>query len=468
LRVLIINPAPPANKPIQLDAVVCRCPGIRRKADERLPPIGLGYIASVLEKEGHLVELVDCAALNLQPEEMLNFIATNPDVVIGIVGPATSFHDVNYLSVFKDVPRVLCGPFPSLYPEAFLKENAVEYVIIGEPEVTARDLVNSLEENGEEKNIDGVAFIENNKVRIGKRRPLIKDLDNLPFPARHLLPNDKYYVAYSKYNPQTLVLSSRGCPFECIFCSTRTYYGRIWRARSPRNVLEELKEIKYRFRINDIQFWDDTFTLSKTRVMELCKLIIEEKLDIAWQCLSRVDTVDRELIKNMKKAGCYLTKYGIETGSQEIQKKIKKNVDLEKAKEIINITLDNQIDAGCYFMIGNYGETVETIKDTIKYALSISPSYASFNIAVPYPGSEFYEIVKNNITSDWTVFDGAHVVYTPPGVTEKEIYRLIVEAYRKFYFNPRFILKRISKIRSLEDLKKNLTGAKGILSFLIR
>jgi len=295
-------------------------------------------------------------------------------------------------------------------------------------------------------------------------------LDSIPFPARHLLPDLKLYrpnaQSYRKL-PATTIITSRGCPFNCIFCD-RSTFGKKYRTHSAEYVVDEIQMLIEQFGIKEIWFVDDTFTIDKNRVMQICNMIMERNLDISWSCLGRVGTVTIEMLKMMKKAGCWMIAYGIETGNQEVMDYIKKGITLEQAEQAVKWTKEAGLLPKGYFMLGYPVDTLETIDETIAFARSLSLDYALFTITTPLPNTELFEICKSVgklVHTDLSKFSAWEAVYEPPTVSAKQLTAKYREAYRNFYFRPSYIFRQLKNIRGIDDLRRHINAFITLIRF---
>ena len=317
--------------------------------------------------------------------------------------------------------------------------------------------------------IQGLGFKKNGKIIVNPTRETISDIDVFPFLPYDLLLMDKYYPALGSYQrtPSFGMITSRGCPGRCTYCKGSLLGERI-RFKSAEKIFKEIVFLQDNYGIRDITFYDDTFTSNKQRVRDFCNLILKNKLDLTWCCFSRVDTVDFDLLKEMKKAGCYQVLYGVESADPQILANIKKRITLEKVEETVANTKKAGIEVRLSFMFGNPGETEETIKKTIQYAISLDPDLVSFNITTPYPGTEMFKWAKENnylIHEDWSKYNFAKPVMNLPTITSEKVLEYYKKAHRQFYFRPTYILKRLMKIRSVEDFKRNFKPLLGLLKF---
>lgn len=418
-----------------------------------LPPLGLAYIASVLEQEDIDVKIIDAIVLK---ENMENVVKTatkyQPDH-IGISAMTPTIHRSIDLSTklkteLPETPIVFGGPEPSQNPRKTLEYACVDTVVVGEGEYAMLDIVKN--------NLSGIIY--------GKP---IKDLDKLPFPARHLLPMDLYFsgVSLSKRNPQSTMITSRGCPHDCAFCSKSTF-GRDYRVRSPENVVSEIKYLMNDYNVKEISFWDDIWGLKDSWTKEFCNLILKEKLDITWSCETRVDAVNLEKLKLMKKSGCWNIFYGIESGNQDLLDLIGKGITLEQARNAIKWSKEAGIEVRANFMLALPGETPEKAKRTIDFAKELDPDFVKFNITTPYPGTRLYDqameygVLENSPDR----FTNYFPVFVPNGYSSKEeILKLRRRAYRAFFFRPTYIVKRLLKLRSFGELIRHMKGFKALI-----
>jgi anaerobic magnesium-protoporphyrin IX monomethyl ester cyclase len=280
-------------------------------------------------------------------------------------------------------------------------------------------------------------------------QPWIKDLDSLPFPARHLLPMDKYTILGKKSTIGNII-SSRGCPFYCTFCESSLLFGRMFRARSPKNVVDEMKQLINEYHPKTIEFSDDLFTLNMKRTETICDEIRRRGLDIPWACSSRVDTVSRSLLRKMKKAGCILIYYGVESGSQRVLNLMRKHIKIEQIIKAIKWTKEVGIEILASFIIGFPGETREDMQKTIAFAKRLDVDYAQFSFATPYPGTELYQMAKEKgllLTEDWSQYTAGKPVIAVDNSTKDDLTKLLKKAYQKFYLSPKLLLRHLSKRR---------------------
>lgn len=445
----------------------------QRMTEEIAPPLGISYIASYLLHHGIDVELVDAYALKMEMKDLrVLFESKTPDVI----GLSITIFQVNEgLEVARLVKRILPktivvvgGPHPSILPEQVLSSGMVDFVIIGEGEQTMLELMRALQSENEVNKIDGIVY-KDAKGRIVRTPPrkFIENLDLLPFPAWEMLPIDKYKIPTMRCRPYVTIVASRGCPFNCIFCEVGEILGKRQRIRSPKNVLDEIEYLKREFGVKEVFIRDSLFTGNPSWAMEITEGILSRNLNITWQCESRVDLVRKEVLQNMKKSGCYAIWFGVESGNEGILRRARKGITLSKIRKAFKITRNVGLNIHAFFMLGLPGETKETIQQTIDFAIELDPDIASFNIATPLPGTEFYDIAKEEflLTDDWETYSSkiyhgntTSISYAPRGVTKEFLKKAYKVAHRRFYLRLSYILRRVGSVKSLHDIINLLRG----------
>jgi radical SAM superfamily enzyme YgiQ (UPF0313 family) len=299
---------------------------------------------------------------------------------------------------------------------------------------------------------------------------LIEDLDTIPFPARHIVKTNGYRAAIYSGDKCTAMVSSRGCPHQCTFCVwPNTLYGHRFRARSAKNVVDEMEEVEKKYGIDEVYFDDDTFTINRKRVMEICRLIRERDLHVSWIVQARVDTVDREVLMAMRDAGCHYILFGIESGSPEMLARMKKRITLDKAREAIRLCNELGIKSQAFFLFGIPGETKETIQQSIDFAKELGASTVQFAVAIPQPGSPLYEECTENgwlIYDSWEDFAACQAMIETPQLSREETEAARIRAYREYYFRPGFILREAARIRHPRDIRRLVRGARSVLARL--
>ncbi|MDP3995694.1 MAG: radical SAM protein [bacterium] len=436
-----------------------------------LPPFGLAILASLVRESGFSVSVLDCNAEQIGLDKVEGFLPETAPRFVGIgattvlIGNALSLAEI-IKKKYPETKIIVGGVHATLRPQEVLVRPQVDFIITGEGEYSFLDLLSGKNP----KEIKGIGFKENNRAVINPSGDCIPDINVFPLPAYDLLPMDKYYPASGSYKrkPSFGMITSRGCPGRCTFCKGNIL-GELIRFKSPERMIEEIEYLQKNYRIRDITFYDDTFTSSKKRVMEFCKLLKDKNIDLTWCCFSRVDTIDFEMLKEMKEAGCYQVMYGVESADPQILANINKKISLAKVEETVANTKKAGVEIRLAFMLGNPGETEETIQKTINYAIFLDPDLVSFNITTPYPGTEMFKWAKDNnclIHEKWSEYNLAEPVMELPTISSKKVMEYYKKAHRKFYLRPSFILKRLLKVRSFGDFKRNFFPFLSFLKFV--
>lgn len=448
---------------------------IWKHIDSCFPSLGIASIAGYVREQGFSVKMVDAPALKISLEKFEEYLKKEfrdiePEF-IGFTGSTSFIKNAYEMAetchrLFPNAKIVFGGAHTTALPEEILSKPFVDIAVIGEGELTFFDILSKKELS----DIKGICYRENGDIRRNLPQERINNLDKLPYPAYDLLPMDKYFPAKGTYKrlPAMSMLTARGCPGTCTFCNK--VLGLKIKYRSAESLIKEIKYLIEKYGIKQIMFYDDTFTTFKDNVRKFCELVLAEKIDITWCCFSRVDYVDEELLKLMKKAGCHQIMYGIESGDEQILKNIKKRIDLDKVKKAVKWTKKAGIDCRGAFMIGNPGETSKTVKKTLKFAIDLDVDIAIFNITTPYPGTEMFGWAKQNallLTFDWDEYDLSKPVMKLPDISADEIANYCRMCYKKFYFRPRYIIKRMLRlIRSPAEINVIFDGARSLVGFI--
>lgn len=447
-----------------------RLPESLNKVRGVLPPLGIAYIAAVLEKNGYETKILDAVASNYTTQEAKDFLENEHPDIVGVSAMTSSIRGaLEALKLAKQAGAitVIGGPQMSIYPKETLSYDFIDYGISGEAEYPFLTLVQSIENKKNITDIPGLIYRKDNAIFINDAY-IHMNLDEIPFPARHLLPMDKYSSIISRH-PVTTMISSRGCPFRCGFCFKGPSDAR-YRTRSVKSVVDEMEMVTKEYKVKEIMFYDDTLTLSREHVAGICHEILKRGLKLRWESPTRVDRVDFELLKLMHEAGCFRLRYGVESGDVDTLKLMKKQIDQGLVKEVFDSTKRAGIEAFAYFIIGYVRETPQSIRNTISFARQINPDLAMFTIATPYPKTDLYELayqdglVERDYWSQFTL--GKRDERLPYLIADAE--KWLAKAYRIFYCRPGYIFQRISKIRGWDDIKKHIQAAKALLLFKVQ
>jgi anaerobic magnesium-protoporphyrin IX monomethyl ester cyclase len=415
-------------------------------------PLGIAYLGAVAEKEGHEVTVIDCQAEKLTYEAFRNRIEHTPSDVIGATATTLLYKSaMQLITIAKQVHphavTILGGSHGTFWDENALNEYpSLDIVVRREGETTFIELLNKLQTKTSFNNVLGITFRnKEGKIISNLDRPFLEDLDALPFPAHHLLPLDALKRMGKVLFP---LITSRGCVYWCNFCSTVRMFGRGYRMRSPKNVVDEMEMIHNKYGVNQVTFYDDTFTVNRERVMKICEELHARKLDLIWDCGTRVDMVDRELLKTMHDAGCIAVWLGVESGSEAILDAMNKRIKLDQtrwayktAHEVGLMTIANAV-------LGFPGETEQTARETINFIKELNPDDVGFYVATPYPGTPMYEQVKKNgwlRVTDFDKYDTVGPTFETPWLSMKKLADIRYRAYQEFYLRPWYVLKMMRR-----------------------
>lgn len=428
------------------------------------PPLGLAYLAAVAEEQGWKVRIIDGLTEGLSMQDIAGIIRSLQPEVAGITATTPAIYDAYEIAriVKEHSPNslvLLGGPHATFMAHEVLEECPyIDVVVRGEAEETLREILERIECGGDLSGVAGITYRAGDRIRENPPRGLINDLDSLPIPAYNLLPMEKYVVDRVRY---AAIVTSRGCPYGCIFCSSSLQFGKKWRAHSPERVLEELMILRYDYGAREIEFLDDTFTLKMSRAEEISRMIASEGLDISWSASSRVNTFSRSLGEAMRRAGAHTIYFGIESGSDKTLRLIRKGITRGQAVDAVKAAKNSGLNALGSFIIGFPHEGEEDIRATIRFADKVGVDLAQFTIATPYPGTRLWELaVKENLllTRNWRKFTTLDVVMRSLYLTPERIKKLLLWAYITFYLNPRRVLRDLIVNRCF-ILRRAIPGA---------
>jgi len=444
------------------------------------PPLGLAYVAACLKRTDSEVEILDPTFEGLKYAEK-RLKKADYDIL------GVSCYTMNYTKGlgFAEIAKranpdcltIFGGVHPTILPDEVIKEKLVDIVCVGEGEETMVKLATAIREGKSFSLVNGIVYKEDGRIIRNPPSRLREDLDDIPFPQRDLLPMKKYLnarigrAAWTVEQPATSILATRGCPFHCTFCSSHLIFGRRVRYRSPSNVVDEIEELVRNYGIRGLSFIDDTFTLKREFVSEICKELRNRRLKLEWACNARPDTVTKEMLEEMKGAGCVVLAYGVESGNQRILDNIlKKGITLKEVENAFRIASEVGIKIDAYFMMGTPGETIEDMRETINFAKKLNPDAVNFSLTIPMPKTELFEIAKKEgkITAmSWDEYDyTGKPIFVSDKFDSMAVQRLFRKAKISFYLNIGFILQQLISIKNLRDLKKKINGFKLLLKQL--
>jgi len=440
--IVLVNPQPMANSPFT--------------EGEKLPPLGLAYLAAVLRKNGYEVSIIDNYLERIPEDNVIKKIKRYNPSMVGLTCTSTTYlsslHLAKKVKEEMAIPIIFGGPHPTVLRERILQHPFVDFIVIGEGEHTLLELVGKILTRDDKRDIKGIMHRKANDTVFTGSRPFIQNLDSLPHPALELLPMAKYpRTEVCSRKPALSINTSRGCTFNCSFCSVHSIWGRRFRYFSSSWVLDEIERLVDTYGAKGIYFREDNFTINSKRVTDICNGILERHLDLVWVCESRVDLVYPKLLEKMKKAYCETIWFGAESGSQRVLNLINKGITVEQTKKAVNMCRKTKIKVGLSFMIGIPGETMEDMKKTLKLAKELDPDYCWFNIFIGIPFSPLYnQIVERK---QYSHIDEAFLVYVKTEEFDYDLIRGIQEMFEREYvrakvLKPSYIARKLLNIRS--------------------
>ena len=413
-------------------------------------PIGLAYLAAVLEEDGYDVTVIDCPALEIDLKQLKTKLASiNPDVV-GITSMTPTIQSALLSAsaakeACPDAMVVLGGPHATFMDEQVLSEEAaVDVVVRGEGEETLLELAKNVSNPKSLNRIQGITFRNNGQTVRTPTRPFIQNLDELPRPAYKYFPLEKYRLFGRRMLP---IMTSRGCPAQCSFCTTARMFGKAFRARSPKNIVDELEWLRDMHGTDAFSFYDDTFTLDKKRAIKICEEIKNREIGLPWDCQTRVSVVSEEILRKMRQANCQQVFFGVESGCQKILDAVHKGTTVEQNEKAIRLAKDAGLFVAISVIIGYPGETKEMLQETIDLIRKAEPDDVYMCVATPYPGTELRRVVEEmgwEMSNDWGQYDTITPVFANPNLSAEEVRKLRTSFYNSFY-SPKYVLRQMFK-----------------------
>lgn len=453
--------------------------GINSQGGGQTPPLGLANLAAMTRARGFATGLIDAAVLKLSYEEIVRRVVAGGFRYVGLTAVTVSIdHAAKVAELVKQAlpsaVTIIGGPHLSALPEETMQRYPqFDLAVVGEGDYTVVELLEAIEAGEDRERVAGLLLRHDGRLIRTAVRPPITDLDVLPKPAWDLLPDFATYycppVHTLKRVPAGLLIASRGCPSQCLFCD-RSVFGNRLRAYSAGYTFELMEELYTKYGLREIQLRDDNFTAYPQRMNELCHLLIRKKLNVVWTCAGRVDMVNPEILALMKQAGCWQIWYGIESGSQSVLDTIKKHTNLEQIRRAVAMTRAAGISPCGFFIIGSPGETRQSMQATIDLAVGLPFEEAHFSFMTPFPGSELYRRAHEfgTFDNDWRKLHGWLPVFVPHGLTAQDLETYSKKAFRAFYFRPRIIAAYLAKIRSVRHLAIYFRGFLALMEWLLR
>jgi len=438
-----------------------------------LPPLGLLYVAAAV-CDRHIVRVLDGSVRPMTEEDVVSEVRKFCPDVLGIsVMTPTLARAVSLCHAIKkhhpEVTTVLGGPHPSALPEETAALPGIDFAVVGEGERTFQELLDALERGDVPDSVNGICFLREGKIVRTPARKRIRDLDAVPYPARHLVDHSlcRPSVAHYRRKPAFSVMCGRGCPYRCTFCSCSKVFREGVTVRKPEGVVGEIRHLVERFGAREILLWDDTFGLSREWTLQFCEMV--RPLGVSWSAWMRCDLADREQLDAMARSGCWHVSYGVESGNQDILDGIRKDLTIDQVRRAFSLTREAGMEARGTFILGLPGENRDTMRETIDFAIEIKADYAQFQFLTPYPGTGLWESASEHgrfLTGDLSKYTIWFPVYVPAGLTREDLEAALRTAYRRFYLSPSYLLRRLARTRTIEDIGRNLSGLKVLAGLL--
>ena len=480
MKVLVLNPTSKFTRNVVRDVLYgCWCKG-KRIGGGTVPPFEQLLIATILQQDGHQVTFLDAAGETLRYEQMLAR-ARGHDVVAMTTSTMTMAEDADVLADLKaqdpQLFSVVYGSHPTFLPKSTLAYESIDAVVCREPYFALRDLLRARDGGGDDwKSCLGIGYRDNGQVVLTGDHDFVKDLDSLPFLNTDLLPPDVHYFnPLVRRLPYIAVSTSAGCPAKCTFCIAPYFRGTRVRFKSAARVVDEMAHYRSKgFR--EIYFRDETFTAVRARTRQVCEGVLARGLDVTWIANARIGNLDRPMLELMRRAGCHLIKFGVESGVQEILDRVKKNIRVEKTRQTFAWAREVGMETHAHMMLGMPGETPETLETTIRFAAEIEPTTVSFGICTPYPGTPLFRELVEQVPE---LGDGTSVnfgnLHTQDffserftSVTGDTLEKAVRRAYRRFYLRPSYMVRSLARVRSGDDVKRFALAGTRVLDFIFR
>lgn len=446
--ILLMTTAPPSNAPWF--------------HGKRLPPLGLMYVAGALEKAGNQVQMLDNYLMQQSIDEVQKLVLQLQPEIVGITcGSATYKKCVETSQAIKHVLpscKIVVGGWHASYmPDSLLETPEIDYVVMGEGEKAIAELAGFILK-GDWAGAAGVAGVASRgkNGNIKNEPNFLSNMDEIPFPARHLLPLEKYdrTIEFLKAKPADVMSISRGCTFNCGFCETKKLWGNICRQFSPKRVMDEVNDLVTKYGTKGIYFINDNFTLRKKETIEFCDLMKQSKLDLEWVCDTRVNLVNPELLERMASAGCKTIWFGVESGSPRILEKINRQITLEQTEDAFKMCRKAGIQVACSFMLGLPGETKEDLMASYRFAEKLDADWCQFNIFIAYPDSPLYREMLE--TGKYTQLDDFLLGVKTDEFGYNDLLAIQKQFFKDFHRAPKRIIKRVRREGVLNFAKRRL------------
>jgi radical SAM superfamily enzyme YgiQ (UPF0313 family) len=467
LKVWLINP------PVFRDAST---PGaVVQNLFYNSPPLGLAYLAAVLEEAGHEVVLTDSPIEGLTPKTLAARADSLKPGLIGFSATTSYFHLAQESATLikqahPEIPIGIGGPHFNGNNDLLIEHQAFDFGAVGEGERTIVEIVQRLEDGRDIADVAGVVTLRDEQLHFAEPRSLIKNLDEIPMPARHLLPLRKYVPMPNDQVrlPKTSMISSRGCPFSCTFCDKQTF-GNSYRHHSAERTVAEFHHLEEKFGIRDVAFVDSTFTPNKKRIESVLDAMEADPPKASWTCSTRANVLDEQTLRRMRDLNCWRVRIAVESGNEQILEQICKGVNKEEMEITAKAADKFGLQVKAFFMVGHIGETKATIEDSIRFALKLPLKDITVQINTPLKGTKQWEQAKQTgtlLTEDTRSYSFFQPVYLPEGLSAQDLIDAQKHFYRRFYLNPKVIWRHIKAIRGISDVAKYIRAMPLVLGLL--
>ena len=464
MKIALVNP------PVQSMQMRRRLGSVIDNLFYNSPPLGLCYLAAVLERKGISVKVIDAAVENLSFSAIIKRIRDFKADLIGMTSLTNTFYICTELA--RDIKRelelpiIIGGPHVTANPKEVLLLKCFDVGILGEGEITLIELIVALEKKKDLREVDGITFRYNSEIYFTKSREYIKNLDTLPFPARHLIPLKRYISQPNDQRrlPKLSMITSRGCPYRCIFCD-KSVFGQGYRTFSPEYIVSEMEHLVNHFGAKDIAFVDSMFGIDTKKIEDVTSFIQKKELNkkVSWTCTIRANAMNKQLLRRMKEAGCWRVRIGIESGNEEVLKFIKKDITKSQVKDVIFWADKLRLQPKAFFMLGHLTDRKETIAETIEFAKSLPLKDITVQLNTPLTNTYQNKIYRDYgmlVNNDLTKFSFWEPVFVPHGLTQEYLIKMQRKFFRSFYLRQVTIWRHLREIRSLYDIKKYLRALK--------
>lgn len=427
-----------------------------------LPPFGMAMLSSFLKERGLDITFHDAAAHFMSRNNIIKYIEELAPQVLGL---SLVTHQIpQAIPLLRDIKNclpsvitIIGGAHASVDYRNLVLHKEIDIAVIGEGEFTMNEVLGCIQKGDTLEQVKGIAYYQNHDVKVNSSRELIQDINELPFADWASLPMNKYWYNYTIKKNYTIIVFSRGCPYACTFCA-KSVTGKTQRRRTPERAVEELELLYKKYGVRDLLFGDAIFNMDNQWVSEICEGIIKANIPIVWGCQIRADRIDRKTLRLMKKSGCKKIFIGVESADNRMLKRMKKGETIEQMEEGIKIMQEEGFYPDLGFIIGMPGETEESIQKTIAFDKKYKKCVSAWNLAIPFPGTEFYDTAKKEgfLVEDWSKFTLYDLAYIPKDLTKEKLQHYYKQAVKSSYLSLSFLINQVRQVKSWTNFKIRL------------